>query len=60
MIIQEVYWNDTNILTLVHEKMEKNIENRKLEESINISGNNIVFKEFNDENKDFTDLNPIL
>ncbi|WP_298517652.1 hypothetical protein [uncultured Methanobrevibacter sp.] len=53
MIIQEVYWNDDKILTLCHEKMEKHIENRILEEFINISGNKIVFKEFNDENKDF-------
>ena len=56
MIIQEVYWNDDKILTLCHEKMEKHIENRILEEFINISGNKIVFKEFNDENKDFTDF----
>lgn len=49
MIIQEFYWDDEKILTIIHEKMENEIKNRTLNEETKISGHEIVFKEFYSE-----------
>lgn len=46
LIIQEFYWNENKILTLCHENIGETISDRKLEESIKISNNDVVFKEY--------------
>ena len=52
MIIQELYWDDKKILTIIHEKIESDIKDRTLIEETEILGHNIIFKEFyNDETK---------
>lgn len=45
MIIQEFYWDDDKILTIMHEKMENKIKNRTLRDEIEILGHEIIFKE---------------
>ena len=46
MIIQEFYWDDEKILTIIHEKMENKIKNRTLREETKILGHKIIFKEY--------------
>lgn len=46
MIIQEFYWDDEKILTIIHAKMEDKIKNRTLSEEIEILGHKIIFKEY--------------
>ena len=50
MIIQEFYWDNEKILTIIHEKMENEIKNRTLNEETKISDHEIIFKEFYSEN----------
>ena len=46
MIIQEIYWDETRILTIIHLKMDKNIENRTIRETTTISNHDVLFKEY--------------
>ena len=46
MIIQKVYCENQNILTIVHVGMDNGIEDRKIHESIHISEYKILFEEF--------------
>lgn len=53
MIIQEVFWDETKILTIIHEKMDDDefSKERNLNENININDHIISFKEYySDEN----------
>ena len=50
MIIQEFYWDDEKILTIIHEKMEDEIKHRTLRVETEILGHEIIFKEFYNEN----------
>ncbi len=56
LIIQEFYWNENKILTLCHENIGETIGGRRLEESIKISNNTVVFKEFDGECEDFESI----
>jgi len=52
MIIQEVYWEDEKILTIIHENMNDKIKSRNIEKATEIMGNKVFFKEFYNEKKD--------
>ena len=56
MIIQEFYWDDEKILTIIHEKMEDKIKNRTLREETEILGHKIIFKEYYNENSELGDF----
>ena len=56
MIIQEFYWDDEKILTIIHEKMEDKIKNRTLIEETKILGHEIIFKEFHNEDSELEDF----
>lgn len=56
MIIQEFYWDNEKILTIIHEKMEGNIKNRNLMEKTEILGHDIIFKEFYNKNFEVEDF----
>ena len=56
MIIQEFYWDDEKILTIIHEKMENKIKDRTLLEETEISNHKITFKEFYNENDKIEDF----
>lgn len=56
MIIQEFYWDDEKILTIIHEKMEDRIKNRTLREETEILGHEIIFKEYYNENIELGDF----
>ena len=49
MIIPEIYWEDEKILTIIHENMDDNIKTRTIEESTEIMGKKVFFKEFCNE-----------
>lgn len=56
MIIQEFYWDDEKILTIIHEKMEDKIKNRTLIEETKILGHEIIFKEYYNNNTELGDF----
>ena len=56
MIIQEFYWDDEKILTIIHEKMEDKIKNSTLIEETKILGHEIIFKEFHNEDSELEDF----
>ena len=49
MIIQEIYWEDEKILTIIHENMDDKIKTRNIEEATEIMGKKVFFKEFCNE-----------
>ena len=56
MIIQELYWDDEKILTIIHEKMDDRIKNRTLREETEILGHKIIFKEHYNKNSELEDF----
>ena len=45
MIKQDIYLNKQRIFTIIHKNMDKNMENRNIENSVELYEHEILFKE---------------